>query len=46
VTGSSSAPGVLHVGVLLPEPGPWRLFLLTYINGHQMVAPFTLNANA
>lgn len=45
VTGSSSAPGVLHVGVLLPEPGTWRVFLLTYINGHHITAPFTLNAS-
>ena len=29
VTGSSTAPGQLTVGVLLPEPGTWRMFLLT-----------------
>ena len=46
VTGSSSQPGVLHVGVLLPEPGTWRMFLLTYINGHHLVTPFTLNAGS
>jgi hypothetical protein len=46
VTGSSSHPGVLHVGVLLPEPGKWRLFLLTYINGHHLVTPLTLDASA
>jgi hypothetical protein len=46
VTGSSSQPGVLHVGVLLPEPGIWRLFLLTYIGGHYITAPFTLNATS
>lgn len=46
VTGSSSAPGVLRVGVLLPEPGTWRLFLLTYIHGRHITAPFTLNAGA
>jgi hypothetical protein len=46
VTGNSSAPGVLHVGVLLPEPGTWRMFLLTYINGRHITAPFTLNASA
>lgn len=46
VTGSSSAPGVLHVGVLLPEPGTWRLFLLTYIDGRHITAPFTLTASA
>jgi hypothetical protein len=46
VTGSSSSPGVLHVGVLLPIPGTWRLFLLTYINGRHITAPFTLKAGA
>jgi hypothetical protein len=45
VTGSSSAPGELNVGVLLPEPGTWRMFLLTYIHGHQLTAPFTLNVH-
>ena len=45
VTGSSTAPGQLKVGVLLPEPGTWRMFLLTYINGHQLTAPFTLNVH-
>ena len=44
VTGSSSGPGVLHVGVLLPAPGTWRLFLLTYIGGHHLVTPITLKA--
>lgn len=44
VTGSSSAPGELSVGVLLPAPGVWRLFLLTYIDGRHLVAPFTLDA--
>lgn len=44
VTGSSSSPGVLHVGVLLPEPGTWELFLLTYIGGHHIVTPITLRA--
>ncbi|HLY48252.1 MAG TPA: hypothetical protein VKR21_03570 [Solirubrobacteraceae bacterium] len=46
VTGSSSGPGVLHVGVLLPEPGTWRLFLLTHIGGRYLTAPFTLKASA
>ena len=30
VTGHSTAPGILKVGVLLPEAGTWRMFLLTY----------------
>ena len=46
VTGSSSSPGQLRVGVLLPEPGVWRLFLLTYIDGKHLTAPFTLNAGS
>jgi hypothetical protein len=46
VTGSSSQPGLLRVGVLLPEPGTWRMFLLTYIDGHYLTAPFTLNASS
>lgn len=46
VTGSSSQPGILHVGVLLPEPGTWRLFLLTYIDGRHITAPFTLDASS
>jgi len=46
VTGSSSHPGVLHVGVLLPEPGTWRLFLLTHIGGRYLTAPFTLKAGS
>ena len=44
VTGHSYAPGVLQVGVLLPAPGTWRLFLLTSMHGHVLTAPFTLVA--
>jgi hypothetical protein len=46
VTGSSSTPGELRVGVLLAVPGTWRMFLLTYINGHHLTSPFTLNATS
>ena len=42
VAGVSSTPGKLKVGVLVPVPGTWRLFLLTYIDGKERVAPFTL----
>ena len=42
VTGVTSTPGKLKVGVLVPAPGTWRLFLLTYIDGRERVAPFTL----
>jgi hypothetical protein len=42
VTGTSTTPGQLHVGVLLPVAGTWRLFLQTKVNGHVLTAPFTL----
>jgi hypothetical protein len=43
VTGKSKAPGILKAGVLLPESGTWRLFLLTYLVGHVLTVPFTLH---
>ena len=43
VTGTSTTPGKLTVGVLVPVPGTWRLFLQTQVNGHILTAPFTLN---
>ena len=45
VTGSSSAPGELNVGVLLPESGTWRMFLITYLGGHVLTVPYTLNVS-
>jgi hypothetical protein len=42
VTGTSTAPGVLRVGVLLPVPGRWHLFLQTRIDGRVVTAPFRL----
>jgi hypothetical protein len=42
VTGSSSTPGKLTVGVLVPVAGTWRLFLQTKVNGHILTVPFTL----
>jgi hypothetical protein len=42
ITGSSTKPGVMHVGVLLPETGTWRLFLQCKVNGQILTAPFTL----
>jgi len=42
VTGSSSTPGKLTVGVLVPVAGTWRLFLQSRVNGHVLTAPFTL----
>jgi hypothetical protein len=45
ITGRSSRPGVLNVGVLLPEPGTWRLFLQTQVGGRVITAPFTLKVH-
>jgi hypothetical protein len=42
VTGSSTRPGRLRVGVLLPVPGTWRLFLQCRVDGRVLTAPFTL----
>ena len=36
-------PGELTVGVLLPSPGKWRLFLQLQPNGRLITAPYTLN---
>ncbi|HEU5211223.1 MAG TPA: hypothetical protein VFU10_00475 [Gaiellaceae bacterium] len=42
VTGTSSTPGRLKVGVLLPVGGTWRLFLQTRVHGKVVTASFTL----
>jgi hypothetical protein len=42
ITGSSSSPGQLKVGVLVPAAGTWRLFLQCQVDGHILTAPFTL----
>ena len=42
VTGTSTTPGKLTVGVLVPVAGTWRLFLQTQVNGKILTAPFTL----
>ncbi len=42
VSGQSSAPGKLTVGVLLPEAGTWRLFLQMKLGGRIVTAPYTL----
>ena len=42
VTGTTTRPGQLRVGVLLPVPGTWRLFLQTKVDGRIMTALFTL----
>ena len=42
ISGHSSTPGKLSVGVLLPQPGTWRLFLQCKVGGKVLTAPFTL----
>lgn len=42
VTGRSTRPGVLNVGVLLPVAGTWRVFLQCKVDGRVLTAPFTL----
>ncbi len=42
VTGTSATPGRLTVGVLVPVPGIWRLFLQCKVGGHVLTAPYTL----
>jgi hypothetical protein len=45
VTGTSTTPGRLNVGVLVPAPGTWRLFLQCEINGKVLTVPFTLEVH-
>jgi hypothetical protein len=40
---NATRPGNLNIGILLPAPGTWRLFLQFRSGGHTMTAPFTLN---
>jgi hypothetical protein len=42
VVGKSKKPGRLDVGILLPVPGKWRLFLQFKVGEHVLTAPFTL----
>jgi hypothetical protein len=42
VTGSSTKPGLLKVGVLVPVAGTWRLFVQAKVDGHILTAPFVL----
>jgi hypothetical protein len=45
VTGTSTTPGTLTVGVLVPLAGEWRLFLQCRVNGKVVTAPFTLHVS-
>jgi hypothetical protein len=42
VAGTSTAPGKLTIGVLLPAPGTWRLFLQMKLGGRVVTVPYTL----
>jgi hypothetical protein len=46
ISGTSSAPGKLTIGVLLPEPGTWRLFLQMKLAGRIVTAPYTLRVTS
>ena len=43
VSGRATAPGKITIGVLLPLPGTWRLFLQLKQEGKILTAPFTLS---
>jgi hypothetical protein len=43
ISGHSSAPGKLTIGVLLPVSGTWRLFLQMKLGGKVITAPYTLH---
>jgi hypothetical protein len=43
VSGTSAEPGKLTVGVLVPLPGTWRLFLQCKVGARVLTAPFTLH---
>jgi hypothetical protein len=45
ITGRATAPGKLTLGVLLPVPGTWRLFLQMRVHDRVLTAPFTLRVS-
>lgn len=46
VSGTSTAPGKLTIGVLLPAPGTWRVFLQMKLGGRIVAAPYTLRVGS
>src|SRR5919201_5671893 len=44
VTGRSSAPGKLTIGILLPTAGTWKLFLQAKPDGRLVTVPYLLKA--
>jgi hypothetical protein len=45
ISGTSTTPGHLRVGVLVPVPGTWRLFIQCQVGGKVLTAPFTLRVS-
>jgi hypothetical protein len=45
VSGQATAPGKLTLGVLLPVPGTWELFLQMKLGGKVITAPYTLKVS-
>ena len=43
ISGTSTTPGQIKVGVLVPVAGTWRLFLQFKVDGRVLTAPFTLD---
>jgi len=46
ISGTSTEPGKLTIGVLLPVPGTWRLFLQMKLGGRIVTAPYTLEVKS
>jgi hypothetical protein len=45
ISGRSTAPGKITLGVLLPVPGTWELFLQMKLGGRVITAPYTLKVS-
>ena len=45
IAGRATAPGKLKIGVLVPVPGVWRLFLQLKAGGRILTAPYTLDVS-
>jgi hypothetical protein len=46
VAGTATAPGQVTLGMLLPVPGIWRLFLQMKLGGQIVTAPYTLDVGS
>jgi hypothetical protein len=45
VTGRSTTPGKLRVGMLIPTAGTWKLFLQAKVQGRIVTIPYTLDVS-